>query len=72
MGFWEHLEELRGTIVKSILVFILFAALIGYFATEFNRALLWPLHFVAGDYPALSTKLGTLSPMEVFNTTIER
>ena len=71
MGFWEHLEELRGTIVKSLIVFIIFAALIGYFATEFNRVLLWPLHFVAKDYPDLSTKLGTLSIMEVFNMIIQ-
>jgi sec-independent protein translocase protein TatC len=71
MGFWEHLEELRGTIVKSLIVFIVFAALIGYFATEFNQLLLWPLHFVAKDYPELSTKLGTLSIMEVFNMIIQ-
>jgi sec-independent protein translocase protein TatC len=71
MGFWEHLEELRGTIVKSLIVFIIFAALIGYFATEFNKVLLWPLHFVARDYPDLSTKLGTLSIMEVFNMIIQ-
>jgi sec-independent protein translocase protein TatC len=71
MGFWEHLEELRGTIVKSLIVFIVFAALIGYFATEFNKVLLWPLHYVARDYPELSTKLGTLSIMEVFNMIIQ-
>jgi sec-independent protein translocase protein TatC len=71
MGFWEHLEELRGTIVKSLVVFIIFAVLIGFFAVEFNKALLWPLHYVAKDYPDLSTKLGTLSIMEVFNMVIQ-
>jgi sec-independent protein translocase protein TatC len=71
MGFWEHLEELRGTIMKSLAVFILFAAGVGYFATEFNHLLLWPLHFVAADYPTLETKLGTLSIMEVFNMIIQ-
>ena len=71
MGFWEHLDELRGTIIKRLVVFILFAVLIGYFATEFNKALLWPLHYVARDYPGLSTKLGTLSIMEVFNMVIQ-
>jgi sec-independent protein translocase protein TatC len=45
--------------------------LIGYFATEFNKVLLWPLHYVARDYPDLSTKLGTLSIMEVFNMIIQ-
>jgi sec-independent protein translocase protein TatC len=71
MGFWEHLEELRGTIIKSVAVFIVFAVLIGYFATEFNQTLLWPLHHVAKDYPEFSTKLGTLSIMEVFNMVIQ-
>lgn len=71
MGFWEHLEELRGTIIKSIVVFLIFAVLVGIFATEFNSSLLWPLHHVAKDYPDFSTKLGTLSIMEVFNIVIQ-
>jgi sec-independent protein translocase protein TatC len=71
MGFWEHLEELRGTIVKSLVAFLIFAVLIGYFAIEFNQALLWPLHYVAKDYPAMETKLGVLSIMEVFNMVIQ-
>ena len=71
MGFWEHLEELRGTIIKSLAVFLVFAVLIGYFATEFNHALLWPLHSVAKNYPEITTKLVTLSPMEVFNMLIQ-
>lgn len=70
MGFWEHVEELRGTIIKSLAAFLVFAVLIGVFAIEFNQALLWPLHFVAQDYPDMDTKLGTLSIMEVFNMII--
>jgi sec-independent protein translocase protein TatC len=70
MGFWEHLEELRGTIVKSLIAFLVFAVLIGFFAIEFNQALLWPLHHVAKDYPDMETKLGVLSIMEVFNMII--
>jgi sec-independent protein translocase protein TatC len=71
MGFWEHLEELRGTIIKSLIAFLIAATLIGYFATEFNHVLLWPLHYVAKDYPNFDTKLGTLSIMEVFNMIIQ-
>ena len=71
MGFWDHLEELRGTIIKSLAAFLVFAVLIGFFATEFNHALLWPLHYVAKGYPNLDTKLGTLSIMEVFNMVIQ-
>ena len=36
MGFWDHLEELRGTIIKSVIAFVVFAVLIGYFIKEFN------------------------------------
>jgi len=71
MGFWDHLEELRGTIIKSLIAFIVFATLVGIFCTEFNHALLWPLHHVAKDYPNFDTKLGTLSIMEVFNMVIQ-
>lgn len=71
MGFWEHLDELRGTIIKSLVAFIVFAVLIGFFATEFNKALLWPLHHVARDYPGIDTRLGTQSIMEVFNMIIQ-
>src|SRR5204863_3426971 len=51
MGFWEHVDELRGTIIKSLVAFLIFAVLVGYFASEFNHMLLWPLHYVAKDYP---------------------
>lgn len=70
MGFWEHLEELRGTIVKSVIVFILFAAGIGYFLKEFNQTLLWPLKRVEAENAVLLSELGTISPMEVFTVII--
>lgn len=72
MGFWEHLEELRGTIIKSLVVFLVFAILIGVFCTEFFHLLLWPLHHVTKDYPDLpAVKLGTMTIMEVFNMVIQ-
>ena len=71
MGFWEHLEELRGTLIKSVVAFVICATLVGYFATEFMETLKWPLLHVAKDYPNLDTKLGTLSIMEVFNMIIQ-
>jgi sec-independent protein translocase protein TatC len=70
MGFWEHLEELRGTIVKSLLVFVVFAAGIGYFLKEFNATLLWPLKRVETENAVLLSELGTISPMEVFTVII--
>jgi sec-independent protein translocase protein TatC len=71
MGFWEHLEELRGTLIKCIVTFIIFASLIGYFMKEFNDVLLWPLHTVKAEYPKLILDLGTTSIMEGFNVAIQ-
>ncbi len=71
MGFWGHLEELRWTLVKSAVVFTVFACLIGYFMTEFNDLLLWPLLKVKAEYPNLVIDLGTTTIMEGFNVVIQ-
>jgi sec-independent protein translocase protein TatC len=71
MGFWQHLDELRGTLIKSAVAFVICAVLVGYFATEFMAYLKWPLTYVAKDYPTLDTSLGTLSIMEVFTMIIQ-
>ncbi len=71
MGFWGHLEELRWTLVKCAVVFAIFAGLIGYYLTEFNDVLLWPLLKVKAEYPALVIDLGTTTIMEGFNVVIQ-
>ena len=71
MGFWDHLEELRGTIIKSVIAFVFFAVLIGYFIKEFNQVLLWPLLNVTAEFPHLTVELGTTTPLEVFNMIIQ-
>jgi sec-independent protein translocase protein TatC len=71
MGFWEHLHELRGTILKSVVVFCSFAGLIGYYLKEFDKLLMQPFQAVALDYPHLLLELGTGSPMEGFNVLIQ-
>jgi sec-independent protein translocase protein TatC len=71
MGFWDHLEELRGTIIKSVIAFVICACVIGYFIKEFNDALRWPLHYVQKDYPDLIVDLGTIKIMEVFSMLIQ-
>jgi sec-independent protein translocase protein TatC len=71
MGFWEHLDELRGTIIKSVIAFIICATIVGFFLKEFYSQLLWPLHYVAKDFPDTPMKLGVLSVMEVFNMVIQ-
>lgn len=71
MGFWEHLEELRGVIIKSVLVFIVFATFIGVYLNEFSGALMWPFDHVMREYPHLTVKLGTQTIMEGFNVIIQ-
>ena len=70
MGFWDHLDELRGTIIKSIVVFVIFAVLIGYYLTQFDRLLMWPFHRAAAEYPNLTIELVTATPMEGVNVII--
>ena len=71
MGFFEHLDELRGTLIKCVVTFLIFAGLIGYFLQEFNEVLLWPLHHLQQEYPKLVIELGTTSIMEGFNVVIQ-
>lgn len=71
MGFWEHLEELRGTLVKSAVVFVIFAVLVGVFYKQFNSALLWPLTSANAADPNYKVELITISPLEVFNVLIQ-
>lgn len=72
MGFFDHLEELRWTLVKSAVVFAVFAGLIGVFLQEFNDVLLWPLHHAVqqSDKQAI-IDLGTTSVMEGFTVVLQ-
>lgn len=67
MGFLEHLDELRGTLVKCAIAFVVFAALIGVFLQEFNGVLMYPLDSVRAQAPDLVLELSTRSPMEGFS-----
>lgn len=71
MGFLEHLDELRGTLVKCAIVFVVFASLIGIYLHEFNEALMWPLNTVRAENPKLVLELGTNAPMEGFSVIIQ-
>ena len=71
MGFFEHLEELRWTLVKCAVTFIVFASAIGYFLKRFSDLLMWPLLYVKKEYPDLVLDLGTTSIMEGFNVVIQ-
>lgn len=71
MGFLDHLEELRWTLVKCVIAFALMAGLVAYFMGEFNDVLLWPLHQVQSERPDMIMDLGTTSIMEGFNVSIQ-
>lgn len=71
MGFFEHLEELRWTLVKSAIAFVACACLVGVFLKEFNHVLLQPLTRIAAEYPEVKVELGTTSIMEGFSVVIQ-
>jgi sec-independent protein translocase protein TatC len=71
MGFLDHLEELRGTLIKCALVFALFVAVIASFLKESATVLNWPLERVRPEYPQLKMDLVTNSPMGVFSVIID-
>jgi sec-independent protein translocase protein TatC len=71
MGFFEHLDELRGTLIKCAVVYVIFAVLIGVFLKEFNDLLLWPLDHVKKDFPKLVLDLNTASIMESYTVVIQ-
>lgn len=71
MGFLEHLDELRGTLVKCAISFVVFASLIGIFMKEFNDVLMWPLNHVRAENAQVVMELGTNAPMEGFSVIIQ-
>ncbi len=71
MGFLEHLDELRGTLVKCAIAFVVFASLIGVFLKKFNALLMWPLTTVRAGNSTLVLDLGTSAPMEGFSVILQ-
>ena len=70
MGFFDHLEEMRWMLIKCLVVFLIFATLIGIYLQEFNSALLWPLHRIQAENPAIHLNLITTSVLGPFNVVI--
>ena len=70
MGFLDHLEELRWTLIKSALVFAVFVGVISFYLKEFYAVLIWPLTQVRADFPQFTTHLITNSPMGIFSMLI--
>ena len=42
MSFWDHLEELRGTLFRSVLAVVLFSAIFLCFPKQLFSVVLWP------------------------------
>lgn len=70
MGFFDHLEDLRWTLIKCAAVFAAFVTLIAFNLRGFAHLLSRPLEQVRLEYPALNTELITNSPMGVFSVII--
>lgn len=51
MGFLDHLEELRWTLVKSLASFLIACTLIGIFVFQFADLLRWPYEFATAGRP---------------------
>lgn len=67
MTFLDHLEELRGTIFKSLVAFITASVLIVVFLSKVASLLMWPLNFALGDDKSMVGEgLVTTSPMSIF------
>jgi sec-independent protein translocase protein TatC len=67
MGFLDHLEELRWTLVKCAIAFAAAAGVVGFSLKRFNEALLWPLHHVQAGRSGLELELNTRGVMESFS-----
>jgi sec-independent protein translocase protein TatC len=70
MGFLDHLEELRGTLIRCALVFAVFVTIIAYRLEDAEALLAWPLQQAKSDYPQLRMEIVTNSPMSVFTVVI--
>ncbi len=66
MGFLDHLEELRWTLVKSLIVFLIGFILIAVFLKDTATVLNWPLNKGLEDNPD-ALKLITTTPMAIFS-----
>ncbi len=71
MGFFDHLEDLRWTLIKCAAVFALFVTLISYYVEDFGAFLSRPLMQVKAGLPAMNTDLISHSPIGVFSVIID-
>lgn len=70
MGFLEHLEDLRWTLIKCAIVFAVFVAIIAYHLRDASALLNAPLEAVKPQFPDFKLDLVTTTPMGVFSVII--
>lgn len=70
MGFLDHLEDLRWTLIKCVVTFVIVVIIIVVFLREFTFLLTWPLEQVKPEFPSLKVDLVTISPMSVFSVLV--
>ena len=71
MGFLDHLEDLRWTLLKCAVAFAIFVTIIAYQLEDASTLLNWPLDQVMKDFPQFKQGLITTSPMAVFSVIID-
>lgn len=71
MGFLDHLEELRWTLIKCTVVFAIFVTIIAYRMDDASVLLNLPLEQIKAEFPRMKTELVTNSPMSVFTVIID-
>lgn len=71
MGFLDHLEELRVTLVKCAATLVVALTLIGVFLYKFKAWLEWPWQNALRSYPDLKLELRTNTPMEVYGVIVQ-
>lgn len=67
MTFLEHLEDLRWTLMKSLIAFGLACVIVGIFLTAFSDMLRWPYDFAVADRETLFPGLVSTSILGVFS-----
>jgi len=70
MGFFDHLEELRWTLIKCAIVYGVFVAILAVFLKRFHHLLLWPLEIARASHPQLTLDLGTTGVTESFSVAL--
>ena len=71
MGFLDHLEELRWTLVKCAIAITILATLSGVFMPQVRGFLEWPWYRALASFPDLKIELRTDSPMEVYAVMVQ-